>query len=162
MKQNTGDVEVAPSYWNNDKRSMPLLPWLPASRKKRFPVAKRSPKVNSDLIVPQPEANKKVSQDLQGIFGATESDKNGVEEVKTKKKRSSGDAKALSENNTEKGEKSEKSRSVHMLAHMAQKKRKRDASDPDDEEEVEPENSGSYAFFSIQNHLNELFNALTL
>lgn len=110
---------------------------------------------------PQPEANKKVSQDLQGIFGATESDKNGVEEVKTKKKRSSGDAKALSEDNTKKVEKSGKSHSAHMLAHMAQKKRKRDASDPDEEEEVEAEN-GRYAFFSIHNHLNELFNALTL
>lgn len=43
-----GEIEVAPNYWSQ-KRSMPLLPWLPA-KKKRFPVAKRSPK-ESDAAV---------------------------------------------------------------------------------------------------------------
>lgn len=106
-------------------------------------------------MIPQPEANKKVSQDLQGIFGATGGTdmKNGVEEVNMKKKRSSGDAYEVSEDNSKKDEKSQ---SIHehanMLAHTAQKKRKRDASDPDDEEEVESENGMRFFFFPFTIH----------
>lgn len=137
--QNTGNVEVAPSYWN-DKRSIPLLPWLPASRKKRFPVTKRSPKVNSEMLVTPPEANKKVSQDLQGIFGATDSEKKGVENMKMKKKRSSDDSHPLFM--ADSSIKDENSHMVHdkMVAHTEQKKQKRNASDPDDDEEVDNEN----------------------
>lgn len=56
------------------------MPWLPATRRKRFPVAKRS------SVYPNQDArvsgtNEKVVRDLQAIFG--ESDE--------KKKRSSGD-----------------------------------------------------------------------
>lgn len=71
-----GDAEVAPSYWE-DKRSMPLLPWLPASRKKRFPVTKRSPKVNENELSHSSAAagdNDKISQDLKGIFGDNSAD----------------------------------------------------------------------------------------
>lgn len=65
-----------------EKRRL-VLPWLPAQRRKRFPVAKRS------STYPIPEArvsgtNEKVARDLQAIFG--ESDV-----IDEKKKRSSGD-----------------------------------------------------------------------
>jgi hypothetical protein len=128
-------VEVAPSYWN-DKRSMPLLPWLPASRKKRFPVTKRSPKVNNELIIASPEANEKVSKDLQGIFGG-EGGKHGVGESSMKKKRSSENTHALSVDSSKKEEKSQME-NVHV--HEAHKKRKRDVSDPDDDDEAENDN----------------------
>jgi hypothetical protein len=128
-------VEVAPSYWN-DKRSMPLLPWLPASRKKRFPVTKRSPKVNNELIIASPEANEKVSKDLQGIFGG-EGGKDGDAKSSTKKKRSSEKTHALSVDSLKKDEKSQME-NVHV--HEAHKKRKRDVSDPDDEEDGETDN----------------------
>lgn len=129
-------MEIAPSYWN-EKRSMPLLPWLPASRKKRFPVTKRSPKVNNELIIASPEANEKVSKDLQGIFGG-ESSKHGVGEGSMKKKRSSDKAHALAVENSKKDEKSQM---VNVHVHEgAHKKRKRDVSDPDDEDEGENDN----------------------
>lgn len=114
---------------------MPMLPWLPASRKKRFPVTKRSPKA----LTP-PATNEKVSQDLKGIFGATENQKNGDSESK-KKKRSSDDSHALMADNSMKDE---KSKVMHehgnMHVHEAQKKQKRNASDPDDDEDVDNDN----------------------
>ncbi|XP_058054755.1 uncharacterized protein LOC131206276 [Anopheles bellator] len=48
------------------KRTLPILPWLPATRRKRFPVAKRSPKPE---MVPS-GTDKKVAKDLQALFGA--------------------------------------------------------------------------------------------
>lgn len=51
LKRGGGEIEFAPNYWSQ-KRSMPLLPWLPAQKKKRFPVAKRSPKESSPLKEP--------------------------------------------------------------------------------------------------------------
>lgn len=130
LLQSVGNAEVAPSNWN-DKRS-PMLPWLPAARKKRFPVAKRSPK---ELIVP--ETSEKVNQDLKGIFGASEGEKDGAEAAK--KKRSSDDT-ALGNN----AKRDETSQVMHeheaMHAHKTLKKRKRDASDGDDEEETENDN----------------------
>lgn len=83
-------MEVAPVYWE-DKRSMPLLPWLPASRKKRFPVAKRSPKVVENELSHSPvtaEGSDKISQDLKGIFGGNAADSD--DDMK-KKKRSMDD-----------------------------------------------------------------------
>lgn len=53
---------------------MPLLPWLPAQKKKRFPVAKRSPKE----ISPIKEQHEKPSEDL----------KSHNAEIPVKKKRS--------------------------------------------------------------------------
>lgn len=74
------DSEATAIYYGppmeEKKRTMPILPWLPASRKKRFPVIKRSPK-------PEPvttETDEKVAKDLQALFGSPEE----------KKKRSSG------------------------------------------------------------------------
>lgn len=132
LKQNAGDVEVAPSYWS-DKRSMPMLPWLPASRKKRFPVTKRSPKVIA------PETSEKVSQDLKGIFGALESEKTDDSDSK-KKKRSNDDSHPLTAEHVEKN-----AMTMHehnnMHAHEAQKRvKKRDISDPDDDDENDNEN----------------------
>lgn len=120
---------------------MPLLPWLPASRKKRFPVTKRSPKVNTEMLVTPSDANKKVSQDLQGIFGAKETAKNGVESMK--KKRSSDETRPMfMAENPKKVESSLAMMHEHHKTppHSAQKKQKRNASDPDDDEEADNEN----------------------
>uniref|UniRef100_A0A182PEX8 Uncharacterized protein n=1 Tax=Anopheles epiroticus TaxID=199890 RepID=A0A182PEX8_9DIPT len=74
------DLEPSPAHYGppmqEHKRTLPILPWLPATRKKRFPVAKRSPK---------PEAapagtDEKVAKDLQALFGAP---------IEQKRKRSS-------------------------------------------------------------------------
>lgn len=115
---------------------MPLLPWLPASRKKRFPVTKRSPKVNNELIIASPEANEKVSKDLQGIFGG-DSVKDGDAEGSKKKKRSSEKPHALTIDTAKKDGKSQME-NVHV--HEPHKKRKRDVSDPDDDDEAENDN----------------------
>lgn len=68
---------------------MPLLPWLPASRKKRFPVTKRSPKTSENELAKASIAavvhnNEKIAQDLKGIFGAVNGDN---DDDKKKKKR---------------------------------------------------------------------------
>lgn len=75
---------VPQSYWGPppEKRRL-VLPWLPAIRRKRFPVAKRS------SVYPKQEAqisgtNEKVARDLEAIFGQSDV-------VDEKKKRSSGD-----------------------------------------------------------------------
>ncbi|XP_063698646.1 zinc finger CCCH domain-containing protein 13 isoform X2 [Culicoides brevitarsis] len=61
------------------KRDYPMLPWLPASRKKRFPVAKRSPPAGEfhDTM----NTDEKVTHELKEIFG------DAGEEEKKKKKR---------------------------------------------------------------------------
>lgn len=83
-----GEAEQAPLYWNNQKRDFPILPWLPATRKKRFPVAKRSPaKFIPHEELQKSEMNVKVEKDLQDLFGSPNAD-----EENKKKKRSSGDA----------------------------------------------------------------------
>lgn len=102
------------------------------------------------MLVTPPESNKKVSQDLQGIFGTSHNEKNGVENAKMKKKRSSDDSHPLfMADNTKKDENSQAE--VHendkKLAHTEQKKQKRNASDPEEEEEADNEN-GMRAFIS--------------
>jgi hypothetical protein len=88
--QHETNEQVVPLYWEAaengaKKRAMPLLPWLPATRKKRFPVAKRSPK-NLDSEASVSGTNEKVAKDLQAIF---------ADKVEEKKKRSSGDGKLI-------------------------------------------------------------------
>jgi hypothetical protein len=75
---------------------MPLLPWLPATRKKRFPVTKRSPKSESEVKKVVMETSDKISKDLEGIFGDTENLKKVTGDDKKKKKRSSEDAQPTS------------------------------------------------------------------
>lgn len=67
------------------KRSYPILPWLPASKKKRFPVSKRSPK-NYESAADISGTKEKVSKDLDALFGKP---------VEEKKKRSSYDGELL-------------------------------------------------------------------
>lgn len=85
------------------KRQMPMLPWLPASRKKRFPVAKRSPKPESMAS----GTDEKVAKDLQALFGAPEE----------KKKRSSDEPavekKEVKQNDTKTQEKRDASGEEH-------------------------------------------------
>ncbi|XP_055531774.1 uncharacterized protein LOC129722393 [Wyeomyia smithii] len=72
--------DVAAVYYGppmqEKKRTMPMLPWLPASRRKRFPVAKRSPKPETAIS----GTDEKVAKDLQALF---------EKPVEQKKKRSS-------------------------------------------------------------------------
>ncbi|CAO1353473.1 unnamed protein product [Diamesa serratosioi] len=88
-RQGVGEIEVAPAYWV-DKRS-PLLPWLPASRKKRFPVAKRSSSsmTKEDIYRSASGTDEKVVHDLQGIFGMRPQLKAQELNFNNKKKRSS-------------------------------------------------------------------------
>lgn len=76
---------IAPqSYWGPvpEKRRL-VLPWLPAIRRKRFPVAKRSSTyTKQDAQISG--TNEKVARDLEAIFG-------GSDVIDEKKKRSSGD-----------------------------------------------------------------------
>lgn len=70
-----------PEYFGSvvEKRRL-TLPWMPATRRKRFPVAKRSPKyTKEDARTSGTDA--KVAKDLQAIFN---------EPIDVKKKRSSG------------------------------------------------------------------------
>lgn len=148
---------------------MPLLPWLPASRKKRFPVTKRSPKVNNELIIPTPEANEKVSKDLQGIFGGDS--KHGDVESSMKMKRSSENTHALLHGSSTKDGKSQME-NVHV--HEAHKKQKRDVSVTDDSNEAENDNGmfnlktlthnliTLFSLFSIHNHANQTTNKVHL
>lgn len=105
-----------------------MLPWLPASRKKRFQVTKRSPNANI-----APETAEKVSQDLKGIFGTT-TEKNDVDDNKTKMKRSSEETHPLT---VDKAKKPETLKSIRMHVPMAEKKRKREVSDPDEEDDAD-------------------------
>ena len=149
-----GDAEVAPPYWNN-KRSMPMLPWLPASRKKRFPVTKRSPKLNAELVVAS-EGNDKVSHDLQGIFGKKENDKN--EESSMKKKRSSEETHPLVVDSEKKIESPhEAAGHDSMCMHCLHSKQKREAEPSDDEEETDNDNGMRFTLFHLFGN-----NALTI
>lgn len=70
-----------PEYFGSvvEKRRL-TLPWMPATRRKRFPVAKRSPTyTKEDAMTSGTDA--KVAKDLQAIFN---------EPIDVKKKRSSG------------------------------------------------------------------------
>ena len=130
---------------------MPLLPWLPASRKKRFPVTKRSPKANNELIISTPEPNEKVSKDLQGIFGGN--NKHGDVESSMKMKRSSENTHALLHDiSTNDG----KSQMENVHVHEAHKKQKRDVSVTDDDDEAENDN-GMFNLKTLMHNLIKLF-----
>uniref|UniRef100_A0A182MP81 Uncharacterized protein n=1 Tax=Anopheles culicifacies TaxID=139723 RepID=A0A182MP81_9DIPT len=79
------ESEPSPAHYGppmqERKRTLPILPWLPATRKKRFPVAKRSPKPET---APS-GTDEKVAKDLQALFGAP---------IEQKRKRSSEPASA--------------------------------------------------------------------
>lgn len=81
------ESEPSPAHYGppmqERKRTLPILPWLPATRKKRFPVAKRSPKPDAAPT----GTDEKVAKDLQALFGAP---------IEPKRKRSSEPAKPAS------------------------------------------------------------------
>lgn len=114
---------------------MPLLPWLPASRKKRFPVKKRSPQMNGSSDIPDDT----VSKDLQGIFGSNADDDDNI----NKKKKSNEEIPISQLNSSKNNEQShDEHETIRMHSHSAIKK-KRNVSDPDDYDENEndgPEN----------------------
>lgn len=120
---------------------------MPASRKKRFPVAKRSPKA-SELVKAAPETNEKVSQDLRGIFGSSKAEKNGdIDAVAAKKKRSSDDSHPPA--TADKTGEAMHEHSNMMHAHVMGKKQKRDISDPDDDDEADNENGMCAHFHNV-------------
>lgn len=122
---------------------MPLLPWLPASRKKRFPVTKRSPSISETELVKETAAeivknNDKITQDLKGIFGAI----NDGNEDKMKKKRSMDEMNHESNKEKETKPMADQHQHSSMMAHHsnenAEKKKilkKRSSDDEDDESE---------------------------
>lgn len=55
------------------KRTYPVLPWLPMSRRKRFPVAKRSPKMPFDETAKV--SAEKVPDELRELFGKSNEEK---------------------------------------------------------------------------------------
>jgi hypothetical protein len=115
---------------------MPLLPWLPASRKKRFPVAKRSPSISETELVKETAAeivknNDKITQDLKGIFGAINDG-----DDKMKKKRSMDEMNH--ESNTEK---ETKPMAHHSHENVEKKKILKKRSSDYEEEETEHGNS---------------------
>lgn len=57
------------------KRSYPVLPWLPASRKKRFPVTKRSPRASNEGTFGASGTDERVAHDLEAIFSEPNDDK---------------------------------------------------------------------------------------
>jgi hypothetical protein len=104
---------------------MPLLPWLPAQRKKRFPVTKRSPKMNeNEMARVVSETSDKVSKDLQGIFGGAVDNKATEEDDKKKKKRSSDDMMSFMHPEKEHGEHNEKEKLSPASVHVDDKKKR--------------------------------------
>lgn len=168
-KKQRGEVEVAPGYWNDEKRSMPLLPWLPASRKKRFPVTKRSPKATENELVKASAAaiienDEKIAQDLRGIFGAVNDD---VKDTKKKKKRSMEETvhdknnrkEAVLEANPQQQHSSMMMMAPHHSHVSDDKKRnlKKRSSTPDDENEENDEENGNFAFVHARLNINKTF-----
>lgn len=107
------------------KRDYPLLPWLPATRKKRFPVAKRSPKPNEFREM----TNEKVAHDLKEIFGDADDDK--------KKKRSSDDLFGMDKKRADETEEEKKKRLAAKKSGTVdeEKKKKSVKKSVEDEEE---------------------------
>lgn len=106
---------------------MPLLPWLPAQRKKRFPVTKRSPKMNeNEMARVVSETSDKVSKDLQGIFGSAVDNKAiDDDEDKKKKKRSSDEMMShMHPDKEQHGEKVEKEKVSPASVHADDKKKR--------------------------------------
>lgn len=87
-----------PMSYQKMKRDYPMLPWLPASKKKRFPVAKRSPRPNDFRDM----TDEKVAHDLKEIFGEVDDDK--------KKKRSSDDLFGMDKKRAEETQEEKKKR----------------------------------------------------
>lgn len=111
---------------------MPLLPWLPAQRKKRFPVTKRSPKLNeNEMAKVVSETSDKVSKDLQGIFGSIDEN----DDDKKKKKKRSSDEMMMNHKHEEHAEKTEKvsPATVHPEEKKRVVKRQSDYDDSDEE-----------------------------
>lgn len=140
---------------------MPLLPWLPASRKKRFPVTKRSPKVNENELSHSSSiggSNDKINQDLKGIFGANTQDS---DDDKKKKKRSMDE---INHTDSVKLEPDRQQHSIMMAPHHSHdsgddKKRnikKRSPSDDNDDEEPDNDN-GNFTFYALKHVLSIRF-----
>uniref|UniRef100_A0A182N7I9 Uncharacterized protein n=1 Tax=Anopheles dirus TaxID=7168 RepID=A0A182N7I9_9DIPT len=128
------ESEPSPAHFGHPmqerKRTLPILPWLPATRKKRFPVAKRSPKPET---APS-GTDEKVAKDLQALFGAP---------IEQKRKRSSDPANAPVSSTMSSGATVTSSTTTERVP-LEGNKAKRDSSDehhehsseegPDDEE----------------------------
>ncbi|XP_055921632.1 DNA ligase 1 isoform X1 [Eupeodes corollae] len=124
------------------KRTYPVLPWLPMSRRKRFPVAKRSPKMPFDET--SKVSVERVPEELRELFGKS---------TEEKKKRSTDDQSAAT--TTEKKNETSTSATIEPQTehpphgghhHKEHKHRKRSdhvhesqEEDEEDSEEHEPE-----------------------
>lgn len=114
-----------PMAYQKKKRGYPVLPWLPASRKKRFPVAKRSPRPNEFRDM----TDEKVARDLKEIFG-------GGDDDDKKKKRSSDDLFGMDKKRMDETEEDKKKRmAVKKSDELEEEKKKKSVKKSVEEEE---------------------------
>ena len=159
-RQRLGEIEVAPAYWV-DKRS-PLLPWLPAARKKRFPVSKRSSSsmTKDDIFRSASGTDEKVVHDLQGIFGMRPQLKAQELNFNNKKKRSSDvtheeDSPLVTTTKDTDDIKEEPKTKQQVVAELDSKDKKRS---DDDENDDEADNEKGNENFSLPNSI--MFNSI--
>lgn len=107
------------------KRTYPVLPWLPAQKKKRFLVAKRSPRPNEFRDM----TDEKVARDLKEIFGG------GPDDDDKKKKRSSEDLFGMDKKRAEETEEDKKKRMVKKSEELEEDKKKKSVKKSVEEDE---------------------------
>ena len=162
-RQGVGEIEVAPAYWV-DKRS-PLLPWLPASRKKRFPVSKRSSSsmTKDDIFRSASGTDEKVVHDLQGIFGMRPQMKSQELNFNNKKKRSSDvtehslPAATITTKDTEDIKEGPKTTAQQVLIEIDSKDKIKHSFDDDDESDDDADNEkGNFNILYKSHHQIQL------
>lgn len=158
-RQRVGEIEVAPAYWV-DKRS-PLLPWLPAARKKRFPVSKRSSSsmTKDDIFRSASGTDDKVVHDLQGIFGMRPQIKAQELNFNNKKKRSSDvteDSPLATTTKDTDDIKEEPKTTQQVVAELDSKDKTKRSNDDDSDDDAD--NDKGNANFSLPNTI--MFNSI--
>lgn len=158
-RQRLGEIEVAPAYWV-DKRS-PLLPWLPAARKKRFPVSKRSSSsmTKDDIFRSASGTDEKVVHDLQGIFGMRPQLKAQELNFNNKKKRSSDvtEDSSLATTTKDMDEIKEEPKTAQQIVPELDSKDKVKRSDDDESDDDADNEKGNVNFSSSSSFLIQLF-----
>jgi hypothetical protein len=128
-----------------------MLPWLPATRKKRFPVAKRSPAkyTPEEIFRSAAGTDDKVARDLKGIFGEDSQD----DDKKKKKRSSDGEIATLLELDKKDEHKMQKkspepAKEEHEHRSQHQSPKEKDEDDDDEEEGMQIQ-SNIFRLFEI-------------